>query len=161
MDPRENRYQEWGYSSGYYTRPSSRQNTFMTDNMCRGKFDPNATSSSYLFGITQREKNKSQVVRKDTVGNSDIFSKTEFMDDFINQRSWVNIIRHSKDEEIWRDAFFSIMTEPDQNSVHVSKIDNIVFQVFGDEAPGFILDKFRKASLTLAKEQVVCWDDFR
>jgi len=137
------------------------------------KFDYQYTAKSHEILVAQRNGNKNQVVRPDktitttsdssqSIGQNPL-KKTVAMDTYIDQKSWMNIIRDAKDEDIWKQNFDLLAQEPNnfEAKIKVNDIRKVVSNIFGPSCPAFVSDKFDKIGRDIQKERLVKWDDFR
>lgn len=157
----ESKFKSWQGESGYYRKPETVMDPYKTDKALNGSYSTEELLTNVTICATMRATTKSKVVKKvdASVNNAEReFTKTQFMESFINQRDWGKILAAIRIEE-FEEAFD--LHGSSSLSVPMTKIVKVIRSVCGSDTPEFIHDRFVVSSRKYAKEGSISWMDFR
>lgn len=158
------KFDSWAGVSGYYKRPETNFNPYMTDKMLAGGPTPEEASFNASLCASMRVTNKSKVdVKRVNSLESKEFTKSQNMENYIDQRSWSKKL-NDFDYDSFRDSFFLYMegdSLSEDGSVFTKNIAKVVKHALSNDTPEFILDKFTVLSRKFAVEGRIAWSAFR
>ena len=163
FDPRVHKYNQRNDVSGYYTRAPLALKPFITEKAFTLHHDVSDVIKSVQVNATQRERNRSQVVRKENVIVPPIQAGTMYLRDFIDQKFWQHPL--AEHQEKWQASFDEYALVDNQQSsekaIRRDDLAKVVKNCIGDDVPEFVLDKFKALGQIASVERKIYWSDFR
>lgn len=154
------KFKSWGGESGYYRRPETIMDPYATDKQLSGSYTTEELQTNVRVCATMRDNTKSKVVKGMVYSGVTEFTKSQFMESFVDQREWGKILV-AIDIESYREAFDRFGNSDIDPSVPTTKITNVVKMACGSSVPDFIHDRFVVISRKNAVEGTVSWMNFR
>ena len=174
-DPRAKKYCQWNDTSGYYTRSQVILDPYKTEKSLTLQTSTENLNLSVRINNEQRERNRSQVVRKDKLALPPLNGTTVYEKHFINQKSWKNELL-SVNEERWSacfDEYAVTLSENQQDETGLRSsyriegrfiLQNDLFKIvkscLGENVPSFIIDKILTLGQIYSKERRIFYEDF-
>ena len=171
---RDNRFQEWNSTYGYYSRPDSLLQQFQTDNMNALRYNKEHLRASAGICATMRQNNKNQVVRLDKpLIKAD--PRPIVLTRSVSHEAFVNSVAKKREaEELgasgehYMEAFMAIgaannlgAEDQDDKYITMKDVPKVVNAVLGEDVPRFVIDKFTILAKKAEAGGRVYWADFR
>lgn len=173
-DARDSRFSDWNSTCGYYEKDFKLSGNAVTTDSKRNLVDTGKyLTKSMEINSCQYKQNKSQVVKVDKAGVMyRAPSKTTFSTNYIDPKSWKDILLQKYDESLWLDAFNGYVREYKKNPtsrdtsiledafIRQDDVTNVVTSCLGSDVPSFLVDKFVKLCGQVAIERRISWSNF-
>lgn len=178
VPPEHDKFAGWSANHGYYNRDPVTTSAFQTEKMMKGTFTKDDLILNKMVTTGMFTKNKSQVEYKGKTGGSSTnllatsnnFGKTNIAQHFVDHKHYLRVLRENGSLENWQRSFekylklnpVSTLTRSRELNQIISlfDIDLVVRDCIGEDAPEFILDKFKELGNAVAVHGEVAWSDF-
>jgi len=169
---RDNKFQNWNGTHGYYQRADTRLQPYQTDNMRSMVYKQEDLLASSGICNTMRIANKAQVVGKKGVGGAPEPARPTDFRRSVSHASYADFV--GLQAENWQKinsgddflpAFESVSSkndgQGDDSYIRMHDVVDVVQTALGDTTPQFVVEKFMKLCKRAEVGGRVYWADFR
>lgn len=157
------KFNSWSGVHGYYKRPDTALNPFVTDKMMSGHFDKEFMLHNQSLCSTMRETNKSTVEFKVNLKvKPKMLSTSNSKESFIDQRYIANQICEISSSDNFERSFdkFATWDSDDNKFLKITDIPDLIRDCMGI-APDFVVDKFKELAKRESVAGRISWPIFR
>lgn len=164
VSPGADKFASWSGPYGYYPRAATASPQFKTDKMLSGSFNLEELVLNRTVCTRLLNRNKNLVEFKSTEGLGDSgmrksYSRSNCFETYVHHGHFRELMAQRGTEEGFRESFLRFQ-KLGADCVSYYEIDLLVKDCLGDDAPEFIISKFKEFASSYAVRGELFWRDF-
>lgn len=162
VPPDVEKFASWSGTHGYYPRAATATPQFKTDRMLNDSFNLDDLILNRTVCSRLLNKNKSLVEYKSTSGMDSeqrTLSRSNTFETHVFHKRYLELLCEHDRTEKFREAF-SKYQRNGNDSVSFYEIDLLVKDCLGNDAPEFIIGKFKEFGSSVTVRGEIQWKDF-
>lgn len=162
VPPNVDKFASWSGNFGYYPRAATATPQFKTDKMLSGSFNLDDLILNRTVCSRLSNKNKSLVEYKSSAqveDNHKMFTRSNCFESHVFHKRYRQLMNERGSPEHFRGSFEKFRVNG-RDCVSFYEIDLVVKDCLGNDAPEFIVGKFKDFSSSFAMRGEINWKDF-